>query len=121
MGDRAWYDAPPPACEEPKRESIDPGNDRRSPALIDVTGCENQSLQTDGRRQAARQRPELPLQVAAVNDFLANAGSDRYHDPRCRFHRTGRKQERDMRWRRAENLTKLPRRHAQESDKCNRQ
>src|SRR6266849_582274 len=63
----------PQLRQNPKQQTIHDNNDRRSPALINMSRAEHCRGEQDSRRHIAGPRAELSLEIATENNFFANA------------------------------------------------
>src|SRR5579872_2824210 len=71
--------------QDSEHQSIHADDHRRFRPLINVPAAKQHRREKHAERRAASPRDKLPLQVAAKNRFLANAGRDGERDPKDRF------------------------------------
>ena len=62
-----------PGGEHPEKSAVDRNRQSALPALIEMRRPEDEGLQQDSESVISRQRQELPLQIAAKDEFLAES------------------------------------------------
>src|SRR3954471_23478944 len=81
MGGHAGDEAPAKAGGEPEQQAEEADLQYLHPALIAVRDAEEQRLRGDAEPRAAEQSAELPLEIAAEDELLDDAGAERQQDP----------------------------------------